>query len=271
MDPQRTICYTLDLEHDYAGVAPTEAYETFAEQGLLDRFSDLVHCHDLKLTIFATGKVLEQHLETVTYFQEMGAEIELHGYQHALDKQAAVGEVQRGGAVYQRHFGKVPLGYRAPGGVMSADFVEALVSAGIKYDSSLIPSFRLGMYNNLGSPLGPHFHPELPVLELPISVIPGLRIPIAASYIRLLGFPLYRILLALFGMPSPVVYLVHLVDLIPVDMRKHIPSLLRYIHARGDGKGLEVFEETVGYFEAAGYGSDYMSNLYREYAGRSLA
>jgi hypothetical protein len=268
MDSKKTICYTLDLEHDYAGVAPHEIYEAFSRHTWLDRFSNLVCIHDLKLTVFATGKVLEQHQETVASFQGMGAEIELHGYDHVLDERAADHEVQKGVAAYHDCFDKGPLGYRAPGGVLSPTLMEELVRAGIKYDSSVYPSFRWGMYSNLDSPLEPYVHQDVPLLELPIGVIPGVRVPIALSYIRLLGFPLYRILLGLFGMPAPVVYLLHLVDLIPVEMRKRLPPFLRWVASRGDGKGLEAFEASVQYFDAAGYQSAHMSNLYEVFANK---
>ena len=271
MEHKKAICYTLDLEHDYAGVVPAEAYETLSNLALLDRFSELVRVHNLKLTVFATGKVLQQRGEAVDYFQRLGAEIELHGYDHVMQESTAAGEMRKGLAVYHDLFGKAPLGYRAPGGVISPALVAELIRAGIKYDSSIFPSFRWGMYSNLDSPPGPHFHPGLPLLELPIGVVPGVRFPIAASYIRLFGFSAYKILFRLFGIPSPIVYLLHLVDLIPVGMRRHLPTYLRYIHARGDGRGMEIFEATVAHFEAAGYKPDYMSNLYEEYAGDLLA
>jgi peptidoglycan/xylan/chitin deacetylase (PgdA/CDA1 family) len=270
MDFDKKICYTLDLERDYAGVAPVETYETFSRHARLEQFSDLVRRHDLRLTVFVTGKVLEQHWETLAYFQQVGAEIELHGYDHVLDKAFAGREVQKGVAVYRSVFGRVPLGYRAPGGVTSPMLMEELVRAGIRYDSSVFPSVRWGMYNNLGSPLGPHLHPRLPLLELPIGVIPWVRIPIAVSYIRILGFPLHKMLLSLFGRPSPIVYLLHLVDLISVEARKRLPPVLRCVDMRGDGRGFEVFKASVRYFESAGYRSDYMSNLYSEYAAKLL-
>ena len=154
---------------------------------------------------------------------------------------------------------------------MSPALLEALAKAGIKYDSSLMPSFRWGMYSNLRSQLRPYFYRSVPLLEFPLGVIPKIRLLVAASYIRLLGLPTYRFLFDLFGKPSPLVYLFHLVDLIPVPMRKRLPPLLRCAYARGEGKGLEVFEPSVRYFAATGYRSEYMSNLYERYIGESLS
>jgi hypothetical protein len=265
MSTERIICYTLDLEHDYAGVAPVETYETFSKRALLNRFGDIVRRHDLKLTVFATGKVLERKRESIEFFRQLDAEVELHGYYHAIHKPDSALEVQNGVSAYRECFGKEPLGYRSPGGVMSDDLLATLAEAGIKYDSSLMPSFRWGMYNNLSSRLTPYFHNGLPLLELPMAVIPKVRFPVATSYIRLVGFSTYKVLFGLCGKPSPLVYLFHLVDLIPVRMRSQLPPFLRCAYAHGDGKGLEVFEASVKYFEAAGYRAQYMSDLYEQY------
>jgi Polysaccharide deacetylase len=271
MASDKAVCYTLDLEHDYAGVAPAETYETLSNHADLDRFSDIVRRYGLKLTVFATGRVLEQKRESVERFRQLGAEIELHGYDHILHEPDFVYEMQKGVSAYYRYLGRSPLGYRSPGGMISPALLEALAEAGIKYDSSVIPSFRWGMYSNLGHPLTPHLHSGLPLLELPIGVVPRVRLPIATSYMRLFGLSVYRIFFALFGRPSPLVYLFHLVDLVPVPMRKRLSLFLRCAYARRDGKGLDVFEASVRYFETSGYRPEYMSNLYREYAGRLSA
>jgi hypothetical protein len=269
MDEERTICYTLDLEPDYAGVAPVEAYEAFSKHALLERFAGTVRRYSIKLTVFATGKVLEQKRDYIEFFRELGAEIELHGYYHVMHRPDFALEVQRGLNAYREYFGKDPWGYRSPGGVMSNGLLEALVEVGIKYDSSLMPSFRWGVYSNLTSQLGPYFHRGVPLLELPMGVIPKVRLPVATSYIRIFGLLVYEMLFKLCGKPSPLVYLFHLVDLIPVGMRKQLTPFLRCAYARGEGKGLEIFDASVRYFEAAGYRSEYMSDLYKKYAGGS--
>jgi len=271
MSEEKIICYTLDLEHDYAGVAPVETYETLSQHALLNRFADIVRRYGLKFTVFATGKALERKRDGVEFFRWLGAEIELHGYDHVMYGPHFVLEVERGVSAYRKYFGKDPLGYRSPGGVMSPLLLEALAKAGIKYDSSLVPSFRWGVYNNLRSQLEPYLHRSVPLLELPIAVIPRVRLPVAASYIRLLGLSTYKALFSLCGKPSPLVYLVHLVDLIPVQMRKRLSPFLRCAYARGEGKGMEVFETSVRYFEAAGYQSEYMSALYEKYAQALLS
>jgi len=265
MTEQKFICYTLDLEHDYAGLSPTEEYETFSHPKSLERLLEIVWRHKLKITVFVTGKVLDQRRDIVAFFQEIGAEIELHGYQHIMYQPDCALEVKRGVEAYQKYFGKRPTGYRSPGGVIKPVLMEALAKQGIQYDSSLIPSFRWRVYKNLKSSIKPFHDPESGLFELPIGVVPRVRIPIAASYIRLLGFSVYRLLFALFGTPTPLVYLFHLVDLIPTEMRKELPVFWRMIYAKGQKKGFEVFEATVIYFEKLGYRSEFMSSLYKRY------
>jgi len=266
MIEQKLICYTLDLEQDYAGLSPFEEYEAFSHAGILDRLSDIVRRFELKLTVFATGKVLDQKKETVDFFQAMGAEIELHGYKHVMYQPNVALELQKGADIYRKYLGKNPLGYRSPGGVFSPGLLKALAVEGIRYDSSLIPSYRRGVYKNLKSPIQPFHDAEASILELPIGVVPKIRIPIAASYIRLLGLSTYKLLFSLFGTTSPIVYLFHLVDLIQTQMRKKLPPLWRCIYAKGQRKGLEVFEDSIKHFKNLGYKPEFMSHLYKTYS-----
>jgi hypothetical protein len=267
MNRDRVVCYTLDLEHDYAGVAPTEAYETLANRQALDRLATIVRRHDLKLTVFATGLVMAQHRDAVHLFEDMGAEIELHGYSHTMRNPDFVAEIENGLVAYHSLFGRTPLGYRSPGGVTSPLLFETLVKAGIKYDSSIVPSFRLGVYSNLRESTKPYTHPGFSLVELPMGVVPGVRLPVATSYMRLLGWPTCRLLFRLFGMPAPLVYLFHLVDLVPASMRRRLSPFLRSAYARGEGKGLDMFEASVRFFESSGYAPAYMSDLYWDSAG----
>jgi peptidoglycan/xylan/chitin deacetylase (PgdA/CDA1 family) len=265
MTEQKFICYTLDLEHDYAGLSPTEEYETFSRLESLDRLLEMVREHELKITVFATGKILDQRRDMVEFFQGIGAEIELHGYQHIMYQPNCALEVKTGADAYQKYFGKRPMGYRSPGGVTTPILMETLAEEGIRYDSSLIPSFRWRVYKNLKRPIKPFHDPATLIWELPIGVVPKIRFPIAASYIRLFGLSTYKLLFALFGTPAPLVYLFHLVDLIPTSMRKQLPFFWRVTYAKGQKKGFEVFESSVEYFKKLGYRSEFMSDLYKKY------
>lgn len=262
MTEGKLISYTLDLEHDYAGLAPSEEYEAFGHAGIRGRLPEIVRSYGLKLTVFATGKVLTEQKETVEFFQGLGAEIELHGHDHIMYRPDLVGELQKGIGAYRDCFGRDPLGYRSPGGVISPLLLKSLAAEGIRYDSSIIPSYRRGMYKNLKSPLHPFRDSDASILELPISVVPRVRVPIATSYIRLFGLSTFKSLCTFFGTPSPVIYLFHLVDLVPTQMRKKLSPFWRGIYAKGRKKGLEVFAGSVKHFHDLGFQPAYMSQLY---------
>jgi hypothetical protein len=265
MNKHKTICYTLDLEHDYAGLSPSDEYEAFLHHGILERLSDLVRRFELKLTVFATGQVLEQKREIVDFFRGLGSEIELHGYHHIMYQPDLVLEVQKGVEAYRKYFNKKPMGYRSPGGHHSPVLLKALMREGIQYDSSLMPSFRWGLYNNFRSPIKPFNDPESSILEIPMGVVPKIRAPIAASYIRLVGLSTYKMLFAIFGTITPLVFLFHLVDLVPTQMRKQLSWFWRYIYAKGQKKSFTLFEKSVEYFKNLGYKPEYMSQLYKKY------
>jgi hypothetical protein len=271
MDRNHSIYFTLDLEHDYAGPAPYETYETLSNSILRARLEEIVYTYQLRLTVFATGRILDRYPEYVEFFQKLGAEIELHGYDHTWVNPDLVRDVEKGVKAYRSYFGRTPRGYRSQGGILSPNLIRALVAAGVLYDSSLIPSFRLGVYNNLHTQTQPHFYYNQPLLELPVAVIPRLRLPVLASYIRLLGLQTYRLLFKLFGRPSPLVFLFHLVDLVPVSIRKNLSPFLRSAYAIREHQGLTYFEKTIRYFRSYGYRPDYMSSLSREYAQRNSA
>ena len=266
MTKQKSIYFTLDLEHDYAGLSPSDKYEAFSHTETLHRLSDMVRRFELKLTVYVTGKVLAQKRDTVEFFRDMGAEIELHGFNHIMFQPDLAYEVQKGMEAYQKYFGQKPLGYRSPGSSISPVLYKTLASEGIQYDSSLIPSFRWGVYKNLKSPTKPFYDPQSSILELPISVVPNIRLPVAASYVRLFGLSTFKALFTLLGTPTSLVYLFHLVDLIPTEMRKQLPRFWRCAYAKGQKKGMKVFEASLKYFKHLGYKPEYMSQLYKKYS-----
>ncbi len=96
MQSDRVIVYTLDLECDYAGIAPHEAYEALHRQGEIKHFIGIIRRYNIKLTVFATGKALESNWENLSFLREIGAEIELHGYDHHIFNADVKLEIENG-------------------------------------------------------------------------------------------------------------------------------------------------------------------------------
>jgi len=269
----RTVSYTLDLEPDYAGVAPRETYDALYDEKILARLERLVTDSRIKLTVFATGKLIAERPDRIDFFRSLGAEVELHGYGHAMFGADPLEEARRGLAEYRTHLCKTPLGYRAPGGVIDARLFQYLSEEGVRYDSSVIPSFRRGVYSNISHPTEPHFLCEGKILELPISVIPKVRLLISTSYMKLLGMTVYRLFFRLCGLPPHLNYLLHMVDLVPTPIRRDLSPFYRTAYGIREGKGFQVFQESASYLAREGYAPLYLGQRYEQviqnHAGRT--
>jgi len=262
--PARTVSYTLDLEHDFAGISPRESYDALSNEVCVESLAQTVQDFGMKLTVFATGRLLASRPDSLEAFQALGAEVELHGYGHVMAGADPMQEMRLGLKEYRACMSKSPLGYRAPGGVIHPGLFRALREEGFRYDSSVIPSFRRGIYNNLGHPNHPHLLEEGKLVELPISVIPTVRLLLSTSYMKLLGMPLYRILFRLFGTPPRMVYLFHMVDLAPTPLRRDLSPFYRMAYGVREKTGLSVLRQSATLFQRQGYVPLYLSQLSEE-------
>ena len=260
----RLVCFSLDLEPDFGGRTGTA--EVFGDRVHFDRWAEVVRRYDLKLTVFVVGNLLDRPPEETDHIVErladLGAEFELHAYTHDLSSRAdQAEEIRRGKAAFRRRFGRDPLGYRAPQGRISARELMILAAEGFAYDSSIFPSLRPGVFNNLRFPAGPSYLAGPAIVEFPVAVVPRVRLPVALSYIKLLGPSAYRLLSRVFGLPPVLVFVLHLHDLFPVASLELLPARHRLKWLRNRERGIEVFEGFVRHIVEMGYQSLYMSDL----------
>lgn len=182
-------------------------------------------------TFFVVGDITEQHPEVVRRAANAGHEIGSHSYTHphlsALDDQARVTEFTRSRTALEEASGGSVTGFRAPSFDRPAGHFAGLQAAGYEYDSSVVPSRRIpGWYGGDSQQHRPimtsDFSTETAdIAELPVSVMPGLRLPLTGTWLRFFGVR-YTLLgmrwLARRGI-APVLY-VHpweFADLPPVD------------------------------------------------------
>lgn len=172
----------------------------------LERFGELFESLGLKGTFFAVGRDYESDAAAVGALQaaaRAGHEIASHSFSHdyALARRPPAeiaDDLARAKALLERTVGAAFRGgFRAPGYTLTPALLEALVATGHAYDSSLLasPAYYLakaaavtGMRlagrvsrSILGPPAQlfasprPHRRGGLP--ELPIAVVPGVRLP----------------------------------------------------------------------------------------------
>lgn len=216
--------------------APGELTDDEIGLSAADYLLDTLATNDVDATYFVVGEVGEDHPETVNKLSSAGHEIASHTYSHrrlpTLDKKARRREIIRSREVLQEASGQDIDGFRAPAFEVAEDHFVSLQEAGYRYDSSLIPARSIfGWYNGahqidrpcLASSIEETVSDQFK--ELPVSVMPWLRLPLTGAWLRFFG-PKYTIagmkLLARRGVP-PILY-VHPWEFVELPEVRAVPK-----------------------------------------------
>ena len=185
----------------------------------LPRLGELFARHGLAATLFTVGRDLEEDVEGRRILADLakaGHEIASHSYSHPYDlvrlgRDKIAAEIDRAHAVIAEASGLAPVGFRAPGYEISAELVDLLCERGYRYDSSAFPAIPyylakavimaglrvagrqsgsiLGSPQVLAAPCAP-YRPatsapyrrgNLPIIELPVTVTPLLRLHVIGT------------------------------------------------------------------------------------------
>jgi hypothetical protein len=212
-----------------------------------------------------TGKTLEDNPDVIDLLRSMRAEIEQHSYFHLTSRDSKVNDIAQGIETHKRILGTLPIGYRAPNGIISRQELLYLEKNGIRFDSSIFPTIFPGRYNRVGFPTEPFNVEGSDIVEMPFATIPKVRIPISLSYMQLLGLRIFQYLFRLFGLPRLIVYDFHTFELGKTPSYSEltlIPRLGYYRAQRNYKEPAVVFEEFVKHILAKGYKSKYMIDVY---------
>jgi peptidoglycan-N-acetylglucosamine deacetylase len=179
--PEGTICLTFDfdavslwLARGITAPGPVSRGEFAAVA--VPRVLDFLAARQMRVTWFIPGHTVETYPAACREVVAAGHEIGLHGYAHELSIPDVATErrvFERSLAVMEDLIGKPPVGYRAPGGHLSASTIELLLEAGISYDSSLMAHDYRPYRCRVGDEIPPdgpmRFGKETSLAELPIS------------------------------------------------------------------------------------------------------
>jgi len=207
---------------------------------------------DLPLTLFVVGRDLDRpaNAESIREHQRKGHEIGNHSLSHryeltVLPRAEMEAEVDGGLRAVERVTGARPAGFRAPGYLLNDELADVVRAVGAEYDSSVFPSppyyaakaaklfaMRLrgrASHSVLDSPsvlraptrpyrLGrPYWQAGTGLLELPIQVTPGTRLPFIGTSLVLAGPDGARLLTrTVLGEPFVNIEL-HLIDFLGQD------------------------------------------------------
>lgn len=202
----------------------------------LEVLGDLLDEHDATATCFVVSTVAEDHPDAVRSLGEAGYEIGSHTHTHRLltdlDRAGRRSELTRSKAVLERVTGEPVVGFRAPAFDRPPDHFTLLDEAGFEYDSSVvasrsIPGWYGGGYSTQSPTAATAVDRDAPanLAELPVSAMPGLRLPLTGAWLRFFG-PRYTVLgmklLAKRGI-APVLY-VHPWEVVDLPAVEGVPT-----------------------------------------------
>ena len=160
--------------------------------------------HRAPATFFVTGTFATAEPELVAQVADMGHEVGVHGLEHGddyakLEPDVAVGRLERARQMVEEASRQKAVGMRTPR--LRHCLASVVRGAGYSYDASPHPTWIPGRY--FGLHFGRSPWRENGITRVPISVLPGFRMPVSWMWFQLAGprLGLVGARLALLGAP----------------------------------------------------------------------
>lgn len=218
-------------------------------------FLDLLKKSKSKATFMIIGQDLK--LQAAQIFCKkaiaQGHEIANHTWSHpisfgTLSFEQKNKEIIKAHEQIKKICGKAPVGFRGPGYYQDMDIITILEKLNYQYDASVLPGLAqffmtayaymrdgenrhktFGRVNYCLSKNQPYIIKtslNKKLLELPISVLPIIKIPIHTTFAYYLG-PLYRKLIFKFikSKPEYMLYLFHAIDFVDLPRQNNHPAI----------------------------------------------
>jgi hypothetical protein len=184
------------------------------------------------ITFFVVGQdaALDRNREALAQLSAAGHEVGNHSYHHEpwmhrRSRQELHDELARSEESIAEATGCVPRGFRGPGFVRSPLLADVLAARGYLYDASSLPTFigplarayyfrsaklaqsereeRYDLYGHFADGFGRNRRHRIPagegtLEEVPVTTMPGLRLPIHVSYVLYIATVSPRLALAYF-------------------------------------------------------------------------
>ncbi len=207
------IAVTVDVESDWGG----RTAECWGVERGLPYVLELFDSLGIKATFFISGVVISRYKEMIRRLSGLGHEVASHGSTHKahslLNKEQLFEEINRSKQLLEDETGVEIFGFRAPQFRVNKELFDVLFDLHFSYDSSVSRAIVPTRYSSLSVPKAP-FLLENGLLEIPVSSIPYIRIPLGLRWINLVGFATFRFLLEKLVLPKPTVFYLHPFDLI---------------------------------------------------------
>ncbi|HUH97256.1 MAG TPA: polysaccharide deacetylase family protein [Anaerolineales bacterium] len=261
---RKIACITLDTEADF--LDPTGRIRLFEERALFNRYVNILKDHNVKVTAFLVTSLISKYGGSYQRLQEqIPVEFAIHSHLHDLQNPCSPADIEESVRAFRSFTGKDPSGYRAPVGRITRQGLQTLLDLGLRYDSSIYPSFRPGRlgYNNLHLPLEPFRvrHEAQSIIEIPFAALHGVRLVFSLSYVKLFGWPAYDWLMRVFPLPEQMAVLAHPYDYYFHLLADQVTAGEKQLLLRNARNAFDLFEKMIIFLRAAGYEFELMSGL----------
>ena len=261
---RKIACITLDTEADF--LDPTGRIRLFDDDALFNRYVSIIKKYDVKVTSFLVTSLIPKHSDSYRRLQEqIPVEFAIHSHMHDMNNPCSRADIEESVRAYRNFFGQNPSGYRAPVGQITREGMQTLLDLGLRYDSSIYPSFRPGHmgYNNLHLPVEPFRvrHEAHSIIEIPFATLHGLRLVFSLSYVKLFGWTTYNWLMKIFPPPNQMAVLAHPHDYYFHLLADQVTAGEKPLLLRNAKNAFELFENIIIFLRGAGYEFEFMSGL----------
>lgn len=221
--PLASLSLDLDNQWSYMKIHGDPGWETFPSylNAVVPRILDFLQERNLTITFFIVGQdaALEKNQGAVRAIATAGHEIGNHSFKHEswlhlyseLEIEAEISQAEQ---ILKQVTGQQPIGFRGPGYSCSAAVLRVLARRGYQYDASTFPTFLgplartyyfmttklarterekrkalFGRFKDGFQPLKPYrwLMDKPGLIEIPVSTMPILKIPIHFSYVLYLS------------------------------------------------------------------------------------
>lgn len=272
---KKLACITLDMEPDYGD--PEKRIRLLEHSEYRERYISIIAKYNVKVTMFTVTNLFEKYGVT---FKSLATRIPLeyavHSHTHTPHSACTLDEIQNAKRAYSEFTGKPPLGYRAPIGQIDKAGLGYLLDHDFMYDASVYPSIRPGKfgYFNLHMPNVPFRVTRADgksLIELPFTAIETIRIVFALSYVKLLGWRAYALLLKLFGLPNYALALSHPHDFYFANIPNNaVTGVEKFALSRNSAKAFDYFENMIQFLAEQNYQFVFISELIKEIAPQPM-
>ena len=261
---RRIACLTLDVEADFDD--PKGRIRLFEDEALLSHYVKLIERTGAKVTAFLVTSLLDKYGDRYERLRELiPMEFAIHSHGHDLRDPCSRADIEAAVSAFRGFTGNDPIGYRAPVGKLTREGLETLLDLGFRYDSSIYPSVRPGKWghNNLHLSVAPFriTRGAKSIIEVPFATLSGVRLDFSLSYVKLLGWRAYELLMTAFPLPDHIAVLTHPYDhyvhRLPYDIGGYEGRLLR----RNGSAAFELLETMLRFLRKKGYELALLSEL----------